>query len=411
MADASILQEYLISLGYDIKEDQFRKFKDRTLEVGKLFSELTAGFAAATVALGAFADKIAQQFSTLYYEAQRTGETVPHLESLEYGFKAIGMSAEKAHGLVAKLATELQSNPSFKGFLQQMGVDVSGPPAQTLVSLFERLKEINAKTPAYARGLAEMNGIPYGDLVQITQNLEAMKKARAQFEEDQKRAGIDADKLASKSTELQKALNELSAQLHISFEVVAGQLNSTLLDLTHWTAQIFSWLNTPSETLTGAEKSWFSGVFGLTDWVQRHFEPDTSKGRVTPDTPRPHAEGSAPSTAAAAIQFFESRGWAHNAAAGIVANLQVESSLNPGSKNLDSDGLMHRGLASWSPERQALFARLFGHGIEGSSFLEQLAFVDWELRNGGVLERKAGRTLRATQYRGGRGSRLCKYLL
>lgn len=91
----------------------------------------------------------------------------------------------------------------------------------------------------------------------------------------------------------------------------------------------------------------------------------------------------------AAIGFFVGKGWSREQAAGIVASLKEESRLsaNPGGYN---DGGKAYGVAQWHTDRQKDFARVFGHDIRQSTYGEQLAFVDWELRNS---ERSAGNML------------------
>jgi hypothetical protein len=93
-------------------------------------------------------------------------------------------------------------------------------------------------------------------------------------------------------------------------------------------------------------------------------------------------------TADQAMKFFIERGWSKDQAAGIVANLIEESGLDP---NIGGDNGKAYGIGQWWPDRQAQFQKIFGKSIKGSSFMEQLAFVDWEL---GHTEAKAGNLLR-----------------
>ena len=88
-------------------------------------------------------------------------------------------------------------------------------------------------------------------------------------------------------------------------------------------------------------------------------------------------------------QFFESKGWSAAQAAGIVANLQAESNMNPGAVG---DGGKAYGIAQWHPDRQAAFAKWAGKDIKGSSVEEQLAFVHYEMTEG--AEQRAGNALR-----------------
>ena len=95
-----------------------------------------------------------------------------------------------------------------------------------------------------------------------------------------------------------------------------------------------------------------------------------------------------------AMQFFQSKGWTKEQAAGIVGNLQTESgNFAPDviSGRRKGDGGKAVGVAQWHPPRQANFQRIMGKPVEGSSLQEQLEFVNWELNN---TEKRAGNILR-----------------
>lgn len=85
------------------------------------------------------------------------------------------------------------------------------------------------------------------------------------------------------------------------------------------------------------------------------------------------------SNATTAMDFFKSQGWTNEQAAGIVGNLQQESSanLNPNARN----GNMY-GIAQWDRSRQAAFKKLYGKDIQDSTLQEQLQFVQHELTSG-----------------------------
>ena len=90
-----------------------------------------------------------------------------------------------------------------------------------------------------------------------------------------------------------------------------------------------------------------------------------------------------------AMRYFESQGWTRAQAAGIVANLDAESGMDAGIQQ--HGGGPGYGLAQWEGPRQRDFARWAGHDIHGSSFAEQLRFVQHELTSS---EAAAGRALR-----------------
>jgi LysM repeat protein len=90
-----------------------------------------------------------------------------------------------------------------------------------------------------------------------------------------------------------------------------------------------------------------------------------------------------------AISYFESQGWSRAQAIGIVANLDAESNMQAGIDQIG--GGPGYGLAQWEGPRQRDFAAWAGHDIRGSSFAEQLRFVQHELTHS---EAGAGRALR-----------------
>ena len=89
-----------------------------------------------------------------------------------------------------------------------------------------------------------------------------------------------------------------------------------------------------------------------------------------------------------AVQELERLGWTREQAIGIVANLQAESGMRTDA--VGDNGKAH-GVAQWHPDRQAKFKELFGIDVKDATLKQQLAFVDWELRN---TEKAAGNKLK-----------------
>lgn len=91
-------------------------------------------------------------------------------------------------------------------------------------------------------------------------------------------------------------------------------------------------------------------------------------------------QGSTKELAQRAMKFFMSKNYTKIAAAGIVGNLMEESSLQP--HGPAGDGGKAIGIAQWHPSRRRNIANYFGKSVENMNFEEQLAAVDWEIRNG-----------------------------
>jgi len=97
------------------------------------------------------------------------------------------------------------------------------------------------------------------------------------------------------------------------------------------------------------------------------------------------------STSSAAMAYFQAQGWSKEQAAGLAANISRESNFNPSA--VGDNGKAY-GIGQWHPDRQAEFKKRFGKNIQGSTFEEQMAFMQYELTQGN--ERKAGNILRGT---------------
>jgi hypothetical protein len=100
------------------------------------------------------------------------------------------------------------------------------------------------------------------------------------------------------------------------------------------------------------------------------------------------------------LKLLAGLGWSPEQAAGIVANLRAESQLNPdayGDYNQKTNTYDAYGIGQWHKDRQAAFARHYGHDIHGTSREEQLDFVNYELRHGeDAGAREAGRRIKST---------------
>jgi len=118
-------------------------------------------------------------------------------------------------------------------------------------------------------------------------------------------------------------------------------------------------------------------------------DPKTPSGGMTSGSVSPAQTGD---KVRDAVNFFQSKGWTREQAAGIVANLQAESSLKT---TETGDSGLARGLAQWHPDRQRAIEGHFGKPLSKMTYQEQLEAVHWEMTEGS--ERGAGKALsRAT---------------
>ena len=99
-----------------------------------------------------------------------------------------------------------------------------------------------------------------------------------------------------------------------------------------------------------------------------------------------------------AMDFFISKGYTPEQAAGIVGNLQAESGANLRTDAVGDQGRAY-GIAQWHKDRRDTFKRVYGKDIKQAGFREQLEFIQWELthKEGTAGEKRAGDLLRKTK--------------
>ena len=116
-------------------------------------------------------------------------------------------------------------------------------------------------------------------------------------------------------------------------------------------------------------------VLGLPLTILLVLGPSSSTCSSTPGDPTVPTTETA--TAAQIVGYLTSQGLTPNAAAGVVGNLQQESSLNPA----ESDGGGGGGLAQWNASWYSqMAAYAIAHGLSPTSSAGQLTYLVWDLR-------------------------------
>ncbi|OHX37842.1 hypothetical protein BJL95_04520 [Methylomonas sp. LWB] len=89
------------------------------------------------------------------------------------------------------------------------------------------------------------------------------------------------------------------------------------------------------------------------------------------------------------IQLLMQKGWSKEDAAAIAANISRESGFDTQASGDKGTAI---GIAQWHKPRQNQFKQLFGKNLSDSTFEEQVAFIDWELKNS---HRRAGQAIKS----------------
>lgn len=180
-----------------------------------------------------------------------------------------------------------------------------------------------------------------------------------------------------------RIISKVAARLGISIALKVGVF-LTGLAAAPFTAGLSLLLNIASGIMLAYDIYLLYDLFFGDNSLEDELEKEDSKDNTKPTPAEAEAakqlfyQTQAPGTAKAAIDFFMKKGWTREQAMGIVANLEAESGFDP---NILGDSGKAYGIAQWRDNRRLRFQKVYGKPIEGSSFQEQLEYVNWELNN------------------------------
>lgn len=404
-----IIQEYLVALGWKIDEQGWTRFNNTLAMAAKSAAGTTSAILAVASSIGVTVEQVSRRFEELYWLGQRTGETVENLRALEYAGRQIGLSFGQSKGAVESFAASLRQNPGLSGLLKGMGIDAAEQPLEAMLGLVERLrKQFGPQGYFVASRMAGIFGIDEQTFLHLWNNLDKLRERMDEQKQRQRDAGIDTDELAAKSNKFSQALNKLEdsfktlgERITVDFvdpaTEVVGAIEKIIGAITKLDAEakasIALW---PLLALINPTAAAGAIVFSPTTANKREAGRPWNKPLTAEDVAGLGGAGEkgggggrgGNSLRDQMIDQFARMGWTREQATGIVANLHAESGLKTNAKG--DSGLAY-GLAQWHPERQRDFERWAGKPIQQSSIEEQLAFVQYELTQGG--RRGAGQKL------------------
>lgn len=184
------MQEYLVSLGFNVNQNQYAKFKDILKNTASETAKLGVEVVSVGVALTAMVDQVAKQFESLYYMSQRTGATVKNLDAVSYAAGQVGVSASEAQGAVESFASAMRRQPGLKSLFQGVTGRAATGDAEVDIRNFVRSQRGVADFIALQR--ADALGIPEHTYLQYKNNLVQLEEAEADHIKRMKEAGLDA---------------------------------------------------------------------------------------------------------------------------------------------------------------------------------------------------------------------------
>lgn len=229
---ASIIKEFLVSLGYKVDENGERRFVDgvnnATDTVNKLAKTLkTIATGAAIYGVVHWFDKITGGMEDMYYAAKRAGSSVKEIQSFTYAASQMGSSASQALSNAQAIYQFFRNQPNAPDWLQShLGIsalDAHGK-LKSGVQLAEEIGAALNKQPLYLQAqYAEQTQMPL-ELRMALQQAAEFKRFQDQYEAMLKRAGLNPDQAAEQARNFQRGARSIGAAFDIVKNAVMGAL-------------------------------------------------------------------------------------------------------------------------------------------------------------------------------------------
>jgi hypothetical protein len=263
MAD-DILKSYLVSIGFKVDEQDYKKFKDSQLETEKRTKDLSKAFSdfakigiGSATALGGMVLKVSPSLENLHFQAQKSGTSAQNLKAFGDAAAQIGIQSESAMGMVEKLNNQIRDNPMGEGaFLGFLGVDANQDKVKVLLDLVDSLAKIQGPNADVLRATYGSHfGFSGEDVRTLIRGREELNKY---YEERKKVYGdIDAQSLAAHKA------NEEFRDLEARFAALTNAIGTTFLPIAKDVVSVLEVIVKDLIEADHATSGWSSKILGL----------------------------------------------------------------------------------------------------------------------------------------------------
>lgn len=240
MSGASIIKEYLVSLGFKVDQNSLNKFDSGLAKTGKAaltFATTLVGVAAATTA---FVDKVATEMEGLYWSSVRVKEGVSNIQDFKLGLSKLGGTAEGAAASLESVAKYMRTNPAAEGFMRNLGITTRKANGDLMGSIGIVKQLAHLPMPYWLKvKFAERFGVDEQTLQAAARDVEGADDKLTKLYKD---AGINADEAARRSVEFENKLKDQKATWGVLATVLEYRLLPVANKLMDWADSLAGFL-------------------------------------------------------------------------------------------------------------------------------------------------------------------------
>lgn len=205
MAQAEVLREFLVKVGYQSDRASEERFVRGLDNVTSLFGRLGVAAAAVAATVGAMTINMSRSLEGLYYSSRRVGSSADSIRAFGYAVSQMGGTSEEARSSLENLARAMRDNPGVRGMVQSIvGGNVN---TQNGVETMRALGRAFRSMPyEIARLRASMLGIDERTLQAI---MEGTDRFSARYTEMARRMGMNTQQSTQHAVQFQQAMRDL----------------------------------------------------------------------------------------------------------------------------------------------------------------------------------------------------------
>lgn len=223
---ASVIEGFLVSLGFKIDKDAYARFNAAVEDAGKRMRGFAVKTVGAATALSAAWMKTSSEISKSYQLSQSTGASIRGISALRLAIKAVGGDAGALDATLQQMSTRLLSMPGYAQQIQAVfGVSMTDATGKTrdmadvLADIAVKMQTMDAASAAAAAQATGLGGV-WQQLIDKRFPLE-LERAKEQTD----LLGTSLDETAQSTADLMNAFGAMFEQLKMSTMKFIGEFN------------------------------------------------------------------------------------------------------------------------------------------------------------------------------------------
>lgn len=243
--DSSVLQEYLVRLGFQTNIASFKKFNDIITSSGGAVAQVGIKVAQTVAAVDAAVVAFAYSMRKMGFAAELANSSVKGMKEMAFAGEQVGISSEAMDSALHKLAENLRLNAGARAFVEGLtGIATEGRKTEDVLTDLVKSQE---NVPEYigAQRLAQLTGMDADTFHMYRTHIKEIEANKKRLDAIYESMGVDPNAGAAMwkniATSVDLAKLALEALAIKGFQVLGpfvAELNDNLESLVEWFGQM-----------------------------------------------------------------------------------------------------------------------------------------------------------------------------